>query len=253
MISVVAYRWLSDRHTWRGALAVGIINPLLWLLAGCAGLGALTDDSTNWHAGPYLSFAGPGLLMITSAGSALSEAIWPVLNDFNWRNSFRAMALTQLTPTDICLGHVSWVALRLVFDTSAFVVALTLLGGASMPWAPVLIPLAVMNGMACCIPLLAAAAGVSGGTAIFTVFFRLAVLPMFLLSGTFFPLSVLPAVVQALALLLPLTHGVVAARMLASGDVDGAALLVHLFILFGWAGTAFVIAARRFGTRLAEG
>jgi lipooligosaccharide transport system permease protein len=111
------------------------------------------------------------------------------------------------------------------------------------------LPVAVLTGMAHATPIFAFAAKQDNDSG-FAMLFRFGIVPMFLFSGTFFPVSQLPDVLQPIAYVTPLWNGVDLCRDLALGQPDLSSAFVHLGVLAGWTVAGFLLAARVFEKRL---
>jgi lipooligosaccharide transport system permease protein len=144
------------------------------------------------------------------------------------------------------LGHLGWMAIRLSMAGAAFLIVAALLGALASPLAVLAVPAAVLTGLAFAAPLTAFAATQETDHR-FALVMRFGVLPLFLFSGTFFPISQLPGWMQAVAWVSPLWHGVVLCRSATTATLpDGgwAAIVVHLAIV-----VAFVVVGVAWGTR----
>jgi lipooligosaccharide transport system permease protein len=152
---------------------------------------------------------------------------------------FHAMYATPLSPRDIALGNLAWTAVRLAMISTIFTVVIVAFGAAHSPLVVLGIPVAVLTGMAFAAPI-AAYAATQRTPASFNIIFRFLVMPLFLFSGTFFPIESLPGFLQPLAWLSPLWHGVDLARGLVLGSIAQrpAEMLAHVVVL-----TAIVVVA----------
>ena len=244
MLRVVERELVVSRRLWRGWVSSHLITPLLYLTAMGVGLGAIVDDRGQTVEGlSYIQFVAPGLLAATALMLAAGESLWPVMVGTKWMRTFHAMAATSLRPADVFDGFLVWTALRAVAGSGLFLVGAALLGGVSSPWGLLAIPAATLGAAAFAAPL-AAYSATQDSDATFPVIMRLGVVPLFLFSGTFFPVRQLPGALQPVAALSPLWHTVELCRGATSGSVGGAAVLAHVGIL-----GALVAAGRAWGTR----
>jgi lipooligosaccharide transport system permease protein len=236
MTRVVELRAMEYRRTYRASLTSTFLNPVLFLLAMGVGLGTYVDRSgsaTQALGGlSYLQFLAPGLLAATTMQAAAFESTFPIMAGLTWQKTFHAMYATPISPRDIVLGNLTWVALRLTMIAAIFTVVMALFGAAASPLIILGIPAAVLTGMAFSAPI-AAFSATQRTPEKFNAVFRFGITPLFLFSGTFFPISNLPAVIQPIAWLSPLWHGVELSRSLALGTIGQAPLLalVHVAIL----------------------
>jgi lipooligosaccharide transport system permease protein len=252
-IRVFEHRALQYRRTARASLFGSFVNPVMFLAAMGLGLGGFVDRSDPDALGgvPYVAWLAPGLLVATVMQAAAFEASYRILDGLHWRRTFQAMAATPIGSGQVALGNLAWIAARLTSIAIIFSLVIVLFGAARSPLLVFAIPVAVLTGMTFA-GLIAAYAARLQTPDNFNAVFRFLITPLFLLSGTFFPLDRFPAPVQALAWLSPLWHGVSLARGLALGTVADAPLLAaaHLSVLAVVAGVGAWLAVRMFRRRL---
>lgn len=245
--------WLARwRRTWRGSAITNFVLPVLYLLAMGVGLGGYVDDGTGQASlggADYLDFIAPGLLATSVMQNAVGASTWPVMGAIKWDKTYHAMIATPLRPRDILLGNLGLVAARLTLTAAVFWVVLLLFGVVVLPWALLAVPAAVLVGLAHSTPLFAFSAWLDREAG-FMLFYRLGVVPMFLFSGAFFPVSQLPDPLEWLAQLMPLYHGVELVRDLTLGTPDLLAELLHIGYLALWCAVGFVLADRALTRRL---
>jgi lipooligosaccharide transport system permease protein len=258
MTRVVELRALQYRRTYRASIFTSFLNPVLFLAAMGLGLGTYVDQSgtaTQALDGlTYLQFLGPGLLAATAMQSAAFEATFPIMSGLTWQKTFHAMYATPISPRDIVLGNVTWIAIRLTMITTIFTIVLILFGAAASPTIVLAIPAAVLTGLAFATPI-AAFSATQRTPEKFNAVFRFGITPLFLFSGTFFPISNLPPLIQPLAWLSPLWHGVELCRGLALGMLRDEPLLalVHVAVLTTLTVAGLFWAYRTVGDRLVRG
>ncbi len=244
------------RRIWRGQLATAFLSPVLFLAAMGLGLGQSIDRSGGGAGAPslggvrYLAFLVPGLVAATAMQLGATESLWPVQGGFTWQRYFHAVAATPLRPFDILLGWLLWIGARLVLTAMVFLAVAAGFGALSSPLAVLAVPAAVLTGLAFAAPLTAFTATREGDTS-FPLIMRFGVLPLFLFSGAFFPVSQLPAGLRALAWATPLWHGVELCRSLTLGRVEAGATLVHVTFLVALVAAGVAFGARSFTRRLA--
>ena len=249
---VVEHRALQYARTFRASLFSSFLNPVLFLLAMGLGLGTYVDRSgsaTQALGGlSYLQFLAPGLLAATTMQAAAFEATFPIMGGLTWTKTFHAMYATPITPAAIVLGNLAWITFRLTMIAVVFTIVMTLFGAAASPLIVLAIPAAVLTGLAFASPI-AAFSATQRTPEKFNAVFRFGITPLFLFSGTFFPISNLPAVVQPIAWLSPLWHGVELSRQLALGTIgaDPVRALVHVAVL-----AAIVVAGTWWAYRTVE-
>jgi lipooligosaccharide transport system permease protein len=253
---VFEHRYLQYRRTFRASIFSSFLSPVLFLAAMGLGLGSYVDQAgTETLAGvSYLAFLAPGLLAATAMQSAAFEATFPIMNGLVWSRVFHAMHATPISPRDIAIGNLLWMVARLTMISAVFTLVIVLFGAAAS-WEIVLaIPAAVLTGMAFAGPIAAFAATQKTPNR-FASIFRFVITPLFLFSGTFFPIATLPVALQALAWVTPLFHGVALTRGLSLGTIadDPVAAAIHVIYLTTLALVGGWLTVRNIQRRLVRG
>lgn len=238
------------RRVWRGTAISSVVTPVIFLLAFGFGLGTLVDRTTDLPEGiSYLEFVAPGLLAATAMQIASFEASWPVLSAIKWSRQYHAMLATPLRVGDLLLGHQAFIASRMLMTAVVYLAAIAAFGAVNSPLGLLAIPVTVLVGVAFAAPI-AAWGAYTETDASFVAIFRFLILPMFLFSGTFFPIERLPTVLEPLAYATPLWHGVDLCRQLTLGDVDLASAGVHLAYLVTFTAVGLMAAYYSYRRRL---
>ena len=201
------------RRGWKRSVGLTVLQPLLVLSAMGLGVGALIDRSQSGLPGgvSYIAFLAPGLLAATCMQSASFESAYPVQGRLVWQGSYLAIAGTPMRVVDIVLGELTWVAIRLTVLATAFLLV-SMLFGAARGWSALAaIPAAVLTGVAFSSCVLAYS-GTLDRSGNYNAMFRFIITPLALFSGVYFPIERMPALLQQVALLTPLYHGVALAR-----------------------------------------
>ncbi len=206
------------RRTWRGSVISTFMNPILFLLAMGVGLGSLVDEGAGSAnvGGDYLAFLAPGLLAATAMQTAAGDASYPVMAGIKWRKTYHAALATPLGVRDLVLGHLGWVTIRITFVTVVYGTIMVLFGATTVLKSLAAIPPAVITGSAFAALITAYTARLERETGLATMF-RFGIVPLFLFSGTFFPVSQLPDGIEWFAYATPLWHGVSLCRNFALG------------------------------------
>lgn len=244
MLRIVEREAEVFRRLWRASVFSGVVSPVLFLTAMGVGLGGLVDARAQSVGGglSYLEFVAPGLMAAGAMQSGAGMSLWPVLGGMKWIRFYHGMVATPLRARDVYWGTMAWGALRTAATASVFLLVAMLFGGIRSPWAVLAVPAAVLCGLSFAAPLAAYTATQETDLS-FPLVMRLGVLPLFLFSGTFFPVSQLPSGLRSLAALSPLWHGVELCRMATTGrlrltpSVGHVAVLLALVALGGWWGT----------------
>jgi len=241
------------KRTWKGSIVTSFLMPLLYLAAMGVGLGAFVDDSPASAASlggvSYLQYLAPGLLAATAMQIGVFESTYPVMGGIKWHKSYYAMIATPLRPADVMVAQLGFIAFRIASTCMVFVAVIAAFGGLVSPLGLLALPVAVLVGMAVAAPVAAVSVRLTDESW-FAMIFRFGVIPMFLFSGAFFPVSQLPDSVEWIAYLSPLWHAVDLARDLSLGDVHAAAALGHLAYLAVWFGLGTWSAIRGLTKRL---
>jgi lipooligosaccharide transport system permease protein len=253
MSSLPARSWsywaLRYRRTWRGSVVTGLLVPVLYLAAMGLKLGSLVNHAHGHLQGvDYLSFLAPGLLAAQAMQVGAGESMWPVLGAVKWAKTYEAMLAAPLRVIDVLLGHLGWMTVRLIEVCTIFLAVCAAFGALPSPWAAVALPAAVLTGFAFAAPIAAFSATRRNDTG-FALLFRFLIVPLFLFSGTFFPIRQLPGPLQPVAWATPLYHGVQLCRSLTLGRPD-LGDLVHVAYLVCFAALGVAVARITYRRRL---
>ncbi len=246
------YWVVQYRRVWRGTVVTSIINPVFYLGALGVGLGTLVNKSGGQDLGvPYVDFVAPGLLAASAMTIASGEASWPVMGSFKWTRQYFAMLATPIGPRDIVLGHQLWMTVRVAATSAVYLVVIAAFGAVDSPYGVLALPAAVLLGAAFTAPF-AAYAATRDNDAAFVPVNRFVVVPMFLFSGTFFPVSRLPLPLEWIAYATPLWHGVDLCRELTLGSVQPLRALGHVAYLLAFVVAGLLWAERTYTRRLMQ-
>jgi lipooligosaccharide transport system permease protein len=238
------------KRIWRGTAVTSVVTPVVYLLALGVGLGVFVDRSADLPGGiSYLEFVAPGLMAATAMQLASFEASWPVLSAIKWDRQYHAMLASPLRVRDVMLGHQAFFAFRLLLTATVYFLVITAFGAVESPLGVLAIPVTLLVGLSFTTPLAAWAAHTETEVS-FVAIFRFVILPMFLFSGTFFPISNLPAPLEVIAWLTPIWHGVTLCRDLTLGDVSLGADLLHVGYLLACVAVGLVVARTTYARRL---
>jgi lipooligosaccharide transport system permease protein len=236
VLAVLEYCARVYRRNWRGTLFMTFISPILFLGAMGFGLGSFVDAAapgaaTGIPGVAYAAFLAPGLLAATCMQTGGFEATYPVMGRIVWDKVYHAMLATPITVRDIVAGQIAWFAVRLALVAGAYCVVILAFGLApGGPMALLTIPVGILTGL-CFSTWIAAFSATQKTDNGFAVIFRFGLTPLFLFSGTFFPVERLPAFLQPVAFLTPTYHGVTLTRDLSLGIAEPGSSLVHLAFL----------------------
>lgn len=241
---------LVYRRIWRGSFFGTLVSPVLFLTAMGVALGSLVPSMTAFGGVPYLVFLAPGIMSAQAMQTGTIEGSWPLFAGFKWLKTFDAMIATPITVRDIVLGHLYWLFMRIAIVTGVFMVVAVLFGAFISSTFILAWPAAILTGVAfgMCMSAWTATRKTEQS---FSIVFRFIVTPLFLFSGTFFPIEQLPDQIEWVAWLTPLFHGVALTRALAIGnDLNLATLGIHLAVVLGMVAIGTFAAFRTFKKRL---
>jgi len=253
---VVEHRALQYRRTFRGNLFASFGVPVLFLTAMGLGLGGYVDQNPDpsLEGLTYLQFLAPGLLAASVMQAGSFEAAFPILAGLQWNKIFHAMYATPIQARDVAFGNIVWIAIRLTLVATIFAAVIVAFGASRSPLLVLAIPVSVLTGLAFSTPIMAFSATQRTPDR-FAAMFRFGITPLFLFSGTFYPIESLPAFIQPVAWISPLWHGVDACRMLMLGTVDRnpGLFVVHVGVLVVIIVIGALLAARTIEARLLKG
>jgi lipooligosaccharide transport system permease protein len=251
-VYVAEYRIRHMMKWWSAILAFGIGSPILYLTSIGIGIGALVDanmGSAGVNGVSYLLFLAPALLASAAIQSGMDEVTFPVLAGFIWEKTFYAMNSTAITGRQIALGVQLAALARTIVAVLIYWVVLMAFGVADLLSLITLVPAAVFAGTAFASLMLAVAAYVKDDDGYFALIGRFVIAPMFLFSGTFYPLDLLPIGLQVVGWISPLWHATEIGRQLTYGiGLTPAMMLVH----FAYLSLLFLIGASFGGKKIAQ-
>lgn len=253
VVRVVEHHAFVYRRTWRGTVFSTFLNPVLYLAAIGIGLGAFVDNAnpSGIEGVSYAVFLAPGLLVATAMNTATSESTYPVMAGIRWLKTYVAMILSPLDARHVATGQLAWVSVRQLFGAVVFLAVMMAFDATDLAHAIALLPVAVLTGLAFAAPIQAFSAA-QKNDAPFASLFRFVIMPMFIFSGTFFPISQLPDLLQVVAMATPLWHAVSLARGIALDMLDPALALVNVTYLVTLIVVGLLVSYRTFQRRLAE-
>jgi lipooligosaccharide transport system permease protein len=242
--SVVQRGLIAARSSSWVVVLSGFFEPVLYLASMGIGLGALIGDvqtSTGMEI-PYAAFIAPALLAVSAMNGAIYDSTWNVFFKMNYAKLYEGMLATSLGPLDVALGEIMYALLRGLLYASGFMVIMQVFG-LNLAWTAILALPAVLL-----IAFGFAAVGMAV-TSYMKVFQQMdlinfVLLPMFLFSATFYPITVYPEWVQAIVVAFPLWHGVELIRGLTTGAI-GPMMLVHVAYFVVMIGIGLVFATKR--------
>ena len=245
---VAEYR-LRNMSKWLGAIiAFGLGNPILLLLSVGIGIGSLVDNGSGGNpidGVGYLVFLAPALLASASIQSAMDETTFPTMQGFVWDKSFFSMNSTQLRGRSIVSGIMISSAIRCVLTVFMFEAILMAFGAVSWESIPALTWTSIIAGISFASVMLAATSFVKQDDGFFAIVGRFIIAPMFMFSGTYYPIDSLPPYLSWIGWVSPVWHATDFGRAVSyNHPVNGVTMIIHVlyFVAIGALGVVAVAA-----------
>ena len=239
------------RRTWTGSLISSFLNPILYLAAMGIGLGSLVDQNLpdGIEGVSYLAFLAPGLLVATAMQTGAGEGGWKVMAGIKWTKTYHAKLATPIGVPSLVAGHMLWSGARVLMVSVIFAVVIAVFRIAPLFQSLLAVGPALLVGLAMASATTAITARLEDPTGL-QLYFRFVVIPMFLFSGVFFPVTQLPGWLQPIALATPLFHGVDLSRAIVLGTDPSVTWWVSVLYLVAWTAVGTALAVDPFRKRL---
>jgi lipooligosaccharide transport system permease protein len=243
--------FLRFKNAGLSTLLVHILNPLFVFGAMGIGLSRLIDDGQRASLGgvDYLTFLAPAMLAAFAMQAAAGASLWPVLGGLKWEGTYIGQSATPLRPFDVLLGQLTFTGAEVGLGVVCTFFAMVVYGAVESWWGILAMPAALLTGLAYAAPLTAFSSTQETDSA-FPLILRLGVIPSYLFSGTFFPVSQLPGALQVVAKLTPLWHGVDLCRNLSLGTATLLGSIGHVAYIALFLVVALAWGRRTFDRRL---
>ena len=233
-------------------LGIAIANPVLYLVSIGLGVGAYIDKNTGGmgvDGVSYITFLAPALLATAAIQGAIDESVYPTLEGFKWDKIFFSMNSTPLSGNHIAMGVFFNSVIRVTFTAVIYWFVMLAFGVLESPRAWLAIFTAIMAGAAFGAMMQALAGMLENEDIFFTVLQRFVIMPLFLFSGTFYPLTNMPIYLQWIGWISPLWHATELGRWLTYGHEISTLMLYTHFVFLNSILVIAVIASRRIFTR----
>ena len=233
-------------------IGIAIANPVLYLVSIGLGVGAYIDKNTGGmgvDGVSYITFLAPALLATAAIQGAIDESVFPTLEGFKWNKTFFSMNATPLSGNHIAMGVFFNSLIRVTFTAVMYWLVMLAFGVLESPRAWLAIFTAIMAGAAFGALMQALAGLLENENIFFTVLNRFVIMPLFLFSGTFYPLTNMPIYLQWVGWISPLWHATELGRWLTyDHEISSPMLYVH-FVFLNSLLVIGLIASRRIFTR----
>lgn len=250
-VKIVQRNSLVFWRGWRSNAIFSFLNPLLFLGAMGFGIGSLLGRGNMEAFGGvgYLEFFSTGMLAATCMQSGVFAATYPIMAKITWQRNYEAMLSTPLRIQDLVIGELTYISLTLAIVSVPFFLVMTAFGVPESPLAILSIPVAVLVGLGFAAAVMAFTATIESDTS-YNWLFRFVVTPLFLFSGTFFPINDLPSWATLIANAIPLYHGIELIRGLNFGGLTVGTALWHVTYLVVFLAVSTAIGIRTFRKKL---
>lgn len=230
------------RRMW-AVLLSGFFEPVFYLLSVGVGIGALVGHVRfEGRSVSYPEFVAPALLAASAMNGAVYESTMNIYFKLKEGNIYHGMMATPVGPGDIAVGEIGWSLSRGALYAAGFVAVMLAMGLIRSWWAVLLLPSSVVVGFAFASAGMAFTCHVRSWQDMDLV--QLVVLPLFLFSATFYPLSTYPPALRVVVEVTPLYRGVHLLRGLALGAV-GAGTVADVLYLVALGGAGLAVSSRR--------
>jgi lipooligosaccharide transport system permease protein len=222
----------------------GFFEPLFYLFSFGTGLHSLvgTVVGPGGHVISYTAFIAPALLASSAMNGAIYDSTMNVFFKLKYGKIYDGMLATSLGPMDVAVGEIAWALIRGGLYSAGFMVVMVAMGLTASWWAAAMLPAALVIAFAF------GAVGMAVTTYMKTFqdldMVQVAILPMFLFSGTFYGLNVYPDWLRVIIQCLPLNHGIELLRDLNAGELNWSTL-GHIAYFAVMAAVGVVVTARR--------
>ena len=243
--------WRRNFMVWKKMAGPSILghlaDPVIYMLGLGYGLGGMLPEVGGMS---YIAFLAAGTVCYSTMNSASFEALYSGFARMHEQRTWEAIMNTPVTLDDIVFSEIVWAASKSLLSGIAVLAVIWVLGLSHSPLTLWLIPLALLVGL-CFAAIGLIVTALAPGYDFFMYYFTLAITPMVLLCGVFFPVDQLPAALQGVSSVLPLTHAIDIARPLLNDTVP-ANWLLHAAVLLGYAMAGFYVSLALFRERLSH-
>ena len=231
------------RRSWM-VIFSGFFEPLFYLFALGTGLTSLvgTVIGPGGHPISYRAYIAPALLASSAMNGAIYDSTMNVFFKLKFAKLYDSMLATSLGPLDVAVGEISWALIRGGLYSTGFLAVMAVMGLTASWWAVLLLPAALLVAFGFAAVGMAATSFMRGVQDLDLV--QLAIMPIFLFSGTFYSLDVYPRWLQIVVECLPLQHGIELMRGINAG-VFGWGMVGHCAYFVGMAVVGLAITTRR--------
>lgn len=255
-VRIAESEYIAYKRVWRGSVFSTIVSPILFLAGMGFALGTMVDRGGGEAELPipFLTFVATGLIAATAMQTGFGNGAWPVMAGIKWRKTFDGMLVTPIDVPDIVGGRVIFEFIHALFTLGVYAIVAVIFGAVELGPALLSILPAALCGLAFNTIATAYTAQLENETGLSSAM-RFAIVPLFLFSGTFFPISQLPDWMEPIAYATPLFHGVELTRKIALPDavppvITSMPLWIHVAYLVAMFTIGWFLSIRQLRKRL---
>jgi len=215
---IAEHRILAMKGYAGDALFQSFGNPLIYLFALGVGLASLVPQGVGDVS--YLEFVAPALMATAAMTVTSNETSYPIMMGFKWNPIFYGMNASPITGGQIVSGMMIHIALRAFVTVAIYFGIIVLFGAVPSALGWLSIGSATLTGMAIGVLISTYTSTIEEDRGQMAMLQRFGIMPLFLFSGTFFPLEQLPVWLQPLGWASPLWHGTELGRVLTYGATE---------------------------------
>ncbi len=234
---------VCNRRGWL-VFSTGFFEPVFYLLSIGVGVAVLVGQIAlpGGRLVSYQEFVAPAMLAAAAMNGALMEVTFNCVFRMRYSKLYDSILATPMRPWDVARGEVTWALLRGGIYSAGFIVVMVALGLGRSWWTVLALPATWLIGY--CF----AGVGLWAGTLMrgwqdFDLL-QVLILPLFLFSGTFYPLSAYPNWLGSVIIWTPLAQGVQLTRGLTTGT-PSASMVIHVIYLLALGSLGLYLASRR--------
>lgn len=252
-LRVFEHQLLCYRRVWKSNVVGAVIRPLMYVLGMGLGVGSLVDEGPQ--SGElladltYFQFFAPAMIATTAMLVLTNDSLWPIRGGFVWFGTFHAQTATPISPGQVASGVLLWHMAKGLLSAGGVALVLALFES-TRSWGLVLAAIfGALSGVAYSAPLVGWSAAQENDMNYPNVL-RFVIVPMFLFSGAFYPISQLPEWMQFIARLTPIWHGVELTRGVTHGLLSASKAIGHVAFLAAWVVAGWLLTQRVFTKKL---
>lgn len=252
-LRVFEHQFMVYLRVWKSNVAGSIIRPLLYVLGMGLGVGSLVDDGPRGGdlLGDltYFQFFAPAIIATTAMQVLTNDSLWPIRGGFVWHGTFHSQTQAPISPREVVSGLLLWHVAKGLLSSAGVVLVLAAFDSTRTWGLPLAIVYGALAGVAYSAPLVAWSASRKNDLAYPNVL-RFVLVPMFLFSGAFYPISELPDWLEFAAKLTPIWHGVELCRGVVHDTITLGSTVGHVAVLLVWITAGWLAAQRVFAGKL---